>query len=253
MGRVGTWCKHIAVVGLLTASAAGWSQDAPSAAEIIGAVDTNMTSASSQSQMKMIVQTTRRTREFEMKTFSRGQTDSAFEYLSPARDKGTKMLKLGDDLWIYLPSVEREQKISGHMMRQGMMGSDFSYEDLMESRKLLENYDAVVEGTDTVEGHACWKLVLTAKNDTVPYAKRISWIDKEKSITLKQELYALSGMHLKTWSMSDIKRIGERWYPMKMTIQDHLKKGSSTTVVFVDIQFGIDTPDEIFRYSWLSQ
>ena len=64
-----------------------------------------------------------------MKTYARGQDDAAVLYLEPAREKGTKLLRKEDNLWLYMPRAERGQKISGHMLRQGMMGSDMSYED----------------------------------------------------------------------------------------------------------------------------
>jgi outer membrane lipoprotein-sorting protein len=164
------------------------------------------------------------------------------------------MLKLGDELWIYLPSVDRVQKISGHMLRQGMMGSDLSYEDLMASRELRKRYDAKVIGEDTVDGRPCWKLEMKAKDDSVTYPKRITLIDKETHIPLKQELYALSGLLLKTWAMSDVKDFpGGRKFPTKMTVEDHVKKESLTKLEFKEIEFGIEFPKEIFSLRWLER
>ena len=96
-------------------------------------MDKNLTFEARRARMVMTVEG-RRTRSFEMVSYGRGEEDSAMEYVAPARDKNTKMLKLGDELWMYLPGVDRVQKISGHMLRQGMMGSDFSYEDILKHR-----------------------------------------------------------------------------------------------------------------------
>ena len=228
---------------------AGW------AAEIVAKIDANMTGASRRSKSTMTVVNSRgRERSYQMESWGRGEEDSAVVYLAPARDKGTKMLKVGDELWIYLPSLEREQKISGHMMRQGMMGSDFSYEDMMESRELLNQYESTVTGSAEVDGQDCWLIEMTAKNEGVSYPKRTAWIDKSRFIMLKQELFALSGMKLKTWYMSDIQQFDEkRYFPKKMVIEDHLRKGSKTTLVVDELEFDVPLEDEIFSKRWLSR
>lgn len=225
----------------------------PSASELLDRMDKNLTFEARRTRMTMTVEG-RRTRTFEMVSFGRGEEDAAIEYVAPAREKGTKMLKLGDELWIYLPGVDRVQKISGHMLRQGMMGSDVSYEDLMASRELRKRYDAKVTGQDQTDGRPCWKLELIAKDKSVAYPKRISCIDQETFIPLRQELFALSGMLLKTWTMSDVKTFeGGRKYPAKMTIRDHVKKDSVTTIEFKEMEFGIQFPREVFSLRWLER
>jgi outer membrane lipoprotein-sorting protein len=134
------------------------------------------------------------------------------------------------------------------------MGSDVSYEDLMASRELRERYTAKVTGAEKVDGRDCWRLELKAKDDSVSYPKRVSWIDQESYIPLKQELYALSGMLLKTWTMSDVKSFdGGRRFPTKMVVQDHVKKDSVTRIEFTEMEFGIQFPGEVFSLRWLER
>ena len=66
-------------------------------------------------------------------------------------------------MWIYFPSVEKATKIAGHMLRQSMMGSDFSYDDVAENERLQDLYEVGLVGTDTVDGKECYTLELTAK------------------------------------------------------------------------------------------
>jgi outer membrane lipoprotein-sorting protein len=226
---------------------------APSAEQLLDRMDRNLTFEARRTRTVMIVEG-RRTRRYEMVSYGRGEEDAAVEYLSPPRDKGTRMLKLGDELWIYMPSVDRVQKISGHMLRQGMMGSDVSYEDIMASRELRKRYQAQVTGEGVIDNRPCWKLEMKAKDPSVTYPRRVTWIDKATFIPLKQELYALSGMLLKTWSMSDVKEFaGGRRFPTKMTVQDHIKKDSVTRLEFTEIEFGIEFPKEIFSLRWLER
>jgi outer membrane lipoprotein-sorting protein len=225
----------------------------PTAEQLLDAMDRNLTFESRTSRIVMTVEG-RRTRTYELVSFGRGQEDSAVEYLSPARDKGTRMLKLAGELWIYLPSVDKVQKISGHMLRQGMMWSDVSYEDLMTSRELRRAYEAKVTGEDVVDGQPCWKLELVAHDASVSYPKRVTWIDQRSFLPLKQELYALSGMLLKTWTMSDPKVFpGGRLYPTKMVVQDMIRRDSVTRLEFREISFGVKLEAEVFSLRWLER
>ena len=225
----------------------------PSAETLLEAMDRNLTFATRTARATMIVEG-RRTRTYEMISYGRGADDAAIEYLSPPRERGTRMLKLGDELWIYLPSIDRVQKISGHMLRQGMMGSDVSYEDMMAARELRKSYDASIIGEETLDGRAAWKLELQARDVTLSYPRRIAWIDQETFVPLRQELFALSGMLLKTWTMGAVENFeGGRQFPTRMVIEDHVKKGTATRIEFDELRFGVDLEQEVFSLRWLER
>lgn len=229
--------------------------DRPTAEDLLDRIDDQLRYESRTSEVAMEVVNPRRTRTFEMKTWGRGLDQAAIEYLAPAREKGTRMLRRGDELWMYLPRIERVQKISGHMLRQGMMGSDVSYEDMMNNLDWSEQYTAEVAGESEVDGRPCWRVEMTATDDSVTYAKRITCVDKETSIPLQQELYAVSGMLLKTWTMSDIRKheASGRWVAHQMRIEDELQEGTHTTIRLEDVSFGVEVPDEVFSTRWLER
>ena len=110
----------------------------PTGKEILERIDKNMASKSTISTSKMVIHGARQTRTIEAKSWGMGDKKSFTEYLAPAREKGTKMLKLEDKLWIYSPGSDRIIQISGHMLRQSLMGSDLSYEDMMDNAELLK-------------------------------------------------------------------------------------------------------------------
>ena len=244
---------------LLSLPALAVGQDAPkeelpSVEDLLRGIDQNMVFETRTATVTMTVEGKRRTRTFTIQSYGRGVDESAMLYLAPSRDKGTKMLKKGDELWMYLPSVDRTQKISGHMLRQGMMGSDVSYEDMMQSTEMAEMYTASITGQESVDGRPCWVMELVAKDDSVSYPKRISYVDKETLIPLKQELFALSGMLLKSWTMGAIKEFeGGRKFPTKMVITDEVKKDSRTTIEFPEMTFGIELEEEVFSQRWLER
>jgi len=239
------------VLSLLLASVL--ATEFPAAEELLNAMDQNLQFDTRSAVTTMAVVDARRTRSYKIISYGRGQDDAAMEYLEPDREKGTKMLKLGDELWLYMPRAERTQKISGHMMRQGMMGSDMSYEDMMGAAEFASMYTAAVTGEAELDGRPCWTVEATATDESVSYPKRVFWIDQEWRIPLKQELFALSGMLLKTWHMSDPVQLEGQWMPTRMEIVDELKTGSKTVIVIDSVELGVELEDEVFSRRWLER
>lgn len=225
----------------------------PDAEEIIERVDRNMSSENRVFDLTMVIHGKRNSRTITSTSYSVGDEKSYSEYLSPARERGTKMLKLEDQLWIYSPSTDRIIQISGHMLRQSVMGSDLSYEDMMEDRKLTDVYNSLVIGEEEAGGRNCWVLELTAKVDDVAYDKRKMWIDTERFVPMKEELFAKSGQLLKRTTLSDVKQIQGRWFPTTMVYKDMLKNGDGTEFLISNIKFNTEIPDYIFSKAALKQ
>lgn len=225
----------------------------PSAQEIIDKVDRNMSSKSRIFESTMTIHGQRSSRTVTSKSYTVGDKKSFTEYLSPAREQGTKMLKLENQLWIYSPSTDRIIQISGHMLRQSVMGSDLSYEDMMEDRKLTDVYTATVTGTEQVDNRPTWVLELTAKTQDVAYARRKVWIDNERFVPLREELYAKSGQLLKRSTMSDVKKFGTRWFPATIVYKDMLKQGDGTEFKITNIEFDTEIPEFRFTKAALKQ
>ena len=226
---------------------------AQDAAGIIKKVDDNMISKTQITVSDMIIHGKRSDRVVTSKGYSEGHFKSFTEYLAPDREKGTKMLKLENNLWIYSPSTDRTIQLSGHMLRQSVMGSDLSYEDMMEDRKLLDMYNAKVVGEEVIDGIKTWVLQLNAKVDDVSYDSRKIWVDQERYVPLKEELYAKSGQLLKKTIMSNIKKIDGRWYPTTMNYKDMLKDGKGTDFVVKEIQFNPVISEYIFTKASLKK
>jgi outer membrane lipoprotein-sorting protein len=223
------------------------------AVKVLEAVDANMTYKTSITESEMVIYGRRKSRTVVSKSYSEGQHKNFTEYLSPAREEGTKMLKLEDRLWIYSPSTDRIIQLSGHMLRQSLMGSDLSFEDMMEDRELTDLYNAAISGEETVEGRKTWVLTLTAKVDDVSYPTRKLWVDQERNVPLREELFAKSGERLKTIVLSDVQQQGNRWYPMRMNYKDELKNGKGTDFIVKEIVFDQPIDQLVFNKAALKR
>ena len=237
--------KIVLIVFILNISMA--AAQTPSGQWILEKIDQNYFSENKIYVTNMVIHGRRGPgRTIQSKSWIQGNEKSFTEYLSPAREKGTKMLKLEDQLWTYTPSTDRTIQISGHMLRQSVMGSDLSYEDMMEDTELKEVYDAKTTGEDTVINRPCWIVELTAKTSDVAYYSRKIWVDKERFVILRGYLYAKSGKLLKTTEIKSVIRVQGRWVPNVIVFKDALKEGDGTEFIIESVEFDVDIPDYIF-------
>ncbi|MCD4820097.1 MAG: outer membrane lipoprotein-sorting protein [Candidatus Cloacimonetes bacterium] len=218
----------------------------PSGEMLLKKIDENMYSENIISVSTMIIHSRRATKTMKLKSWKNGDNSSFSEYLSPPKNAGTKMLKLDNNLWIYNPQADRTIRISGHMLRQSVMGSDLSYEDMMEEDEISKIYQAEVIGEEVINEADCWILMLTAKVADVNYQTRKIWVDKTKYLALREERFGKSGKLLKTTTIDEVFLVGKRWYPKKIMFKDVLKKGKGTELIIESIEFDANIPASIF-------
>jgi outer membrane lipoprotein-sorting protein len=230
----------ILATGAVSAAAAGLSGE-----EILKRMDANTAYRTIEYDGTLAIYSGDTVRTKEMKATAMGTTRALAEFTNP-EDKGTKFLKIDKNLWIYFPSEQDTVKISGHMLKEGMMGSDVSYQDALESDDLFKKYAVTVSGEETVDGRPCYVLTLSATTRDVQYETRKMWVDEERFVALRQEMYAKSGKLLKVSKVLEVQHIGDRWFPVKEEIADQLKQGSRTQFIMRDIRFDVPVNESMF-------
>ena len=215
------------------------------AEEIIQKRDDNEYIQSSYAEATMVISQGGRRIEKSMLMYSL-EKNGLVEFTNPA-DRGTKYLKRDDNLWMLFPDAEDIVKISGHMLEQGFMGSDFSYQDMMESDKLTELYTFTLLEEDTFNDRPCYVLeAIAVPGQKVSYYRRVSWIDKERFIGLKEELYAESGRLLKTSEVEEIEQIDNRWLPVQMVMENKLRRDTYTRFIINKIELNPELDESMF-------
>ncbi len=177
--------------------------------------------------------------------YARGSDNSFIEFTNQ-EDLGTKYLKLNGNLFMYSPDVEDIIPITGHMLKESMMGSDMSYEDTINNDTLESQYNGVITGEEVIDGKLCWILELTAKRNTVTYPKQRLWVDQAGMNLLKIQRFALSGVLLKEETVIRTQRIGNRDFPVEVLIRDMLRRNSSTRFIMHSIELDIEIPAGTF-------
>ena len=231
---------------VLFATVAGFAfAQTPSAAELLRRVDDNEIYSSIQYDGEMVIEYQNRRYVKALKGWARGNTDSFIEFSNP-EDRGTKYLRTGGRLYVYSPDTEKVMLISGHMLRESMMGSDMSYEDTLDNATLSSRYDPVFAGSETWNGRPAWVLELNAKNRTESYPKRKLWLDQETWDLLHYELFALSGAKLKEYNLIRVESIGGKRFPVESELRDLLRRGSKTTFVMKNVVLDRPIADSVF-------
>ncbi len=215
------------------------------AEDIIQRRDDNEYIHTSRAEATMIISQGGRRIEKTMIMYSL-EKDGLVEFTNPG-DRGTKYLKRDDNLWMFFPDAEDIVKISGHMLEQGFMGSDFSYQDMMESDKLTELYSFTLLEEDTFNDRPCYVLeAIAVPGKKVSYYRRVSWIDKERFVGLKEELYAESGRLLKTSEVQEIEEIEGRWLPVQIIMENKLRKDTYTQFIINEIELNPELDEDLF-------
>ncbi len=235
----------LTLIGFLLLPQPGQTEDAK-VFRLLVAVDNNMWATTKHIDGRLIIDNGRRVRELAMESWMEGVTRSYSVYKSPARERGTKMLKLDRKLWMYTPQTDRKILIAGHMLRQSMMGSDLSYEDMMEDEKLSESYTGTIDGEEELDGVKVLVITLKARRKSKTYQILKIWADPVRTVVLKEEAYAKSGKLLKTIEFKEFRSIGKRLFPKRMIFRDMLKNNTKTTYMFDEIEFGIKIPKKYF-------
>lgn len=244
----------VLIILLLALAPARGAAAAPEGAgAILKKVDENRVSGNKVILSEMTIHGRRLSRTVRARSWISGTEKSFSEYLDPPRERGTKMLKLGEQLWTYYPASDRVILIAGHMLRQSLMGSDLSYEDMLEDPTLHDSQQGAVSGEETLLGRPCWVLDLRALRADAAYPQRRIWVDRERYAVMREERFARSGRLLKTAVVESVRRFGDRWLPDRVRFKDAMKEGEGTVFAILEIQFDAAIPDAVFSKAALKK
>jgi outer membrane lipoprotein-sorting protein len=238
-------CKKFFLAAMMVIIAGNVFSQVPTAAELLRRVDNNEIYNTIEYEGGIIIEYQGRKFIKEMKVWAKGNTDSFIEFTNQ-EDSGTKYLKKGGRLFVYSPDNEKVMLLSGHMLKESMMGSDMSYEDAISNDSLSGRYNPVLAGSEVFNGRDSWVLNLTAQKKTESYPTRKLWIDRQTGDLLHYELYALSGAKLKEYTLLKVETIEGRRFPVEGEMRDLLRKDSKTTFVMKKVVLDRPIADSVF-------
>ncbi len=222
------------------------------AEEIIKTMTETLNPEQSEAVMEMTITTSGgQKRTFVYKAYSKnGGEKSLMKYLEPGRVKNQAILMLNnaDDIWMYFPGSNRVRKLATHAKKQKLEGSDFSYEDLGSSNEFENDYNSNLLGEENKENKLCYKLELTAKeNSEAGYSRLVVWVEKANYVPLVIDYYHEKDPDLleKELVLTEVKTIDGIPTPMKMVMYNKLDN-TKTSMEFKELTYNVDLPDNLF-------
>lgn len=219
--------------------------------EIIKRLEANQAFDTSRIEARLEVSNRFGTTNNDFTAWSRKGGDALLE-INSGPDAGQKVLRKQDNIYLFYPDADDVIWLKGSALRDSLMGSDFSYEDLTDDRTLLDRFTAELKGESTIDGRAVWLLTLTAKKRTETYAKQDLWVDKEFYVTIKSILYSQAGKALREMRAENIRTISGKNMPFTTIMTDLLKKNTSTTMRIIKAEINIPIAEKYFNREELS-
>lgn len=221
---------------------------AQNAAEIIERMDERMRGDSNYAEMTMTIERPRFTRDVSMRSWSLGDDYSLIVITAPARDQGTAFLKRHNEIWNYVPNIDRTIKMPPSMMSQSWMGSDFTNDDLVRESSSVDDYEhRIVDEDAEIDGRSAWVIELIPKPEIpVVWGKVLIWVDKEEFIQLRVENYDQGDDLANHIEFSDLKEFDNRLIASQMILIPADKPNQRTIMNYNELQFEIDIEDSFF-------
>lgn len=232
---------------MIAAMMLGTALQAQDPREIIRKAEDNMRGDASYTELTMTTERPRYTREISMKSWSLGDDYALILITAPARDKGTAFLKRGNEIWNYVPNIDRTVKMPPSMMAQSWMGSDFSNDDLVRGSSTVDDYTHTLLRSETVDGHECYVLELIPKPEApIVFDKVIYWVSKEHYLPVKIENYDEFDELASTMNFKDFREMGGRLIPAVIEMIPASRSGQKTTLTTHKADYNIKLDQGFF-------
>lgn len=223
------------------------SNDQPTAESLIQSAENYLRSNTYYAEMKITSVRPKYERTMTLKSWSKGTKKGVILITSPAKEKGIVFLKLEDQVWNWMPALDRVIKMPPSMMGQSWMGTDFTNDDLIQQSSTIDDYDCKIVGEEKVEGVDCYRLELIPKEDAmVVWGKLEMWIEKGGTYIMKQHFYDEDLDLINTMQGYNVKTFGDKTIPSKMVMIPQDKNGHQTILEYMDMKLGMEIEDEFF-------
>jgi outer membrane lipoprotein-sorting protein len=209
-------------------------------------VDKLYRSTSSRSEVEMRITTPNWERTLGISAWSKGTQKTFILITEPKKEKGTATLRVGAEMWNYLPATDKVIKIPPSMMMGSWMGSDFNNDDLVKESSLLDDYTyRMIALAAPVPGELCVEMI-PKTGAVVVWGKVLLVVREQDYLPLRQEYYDDKGALMRVMTFSAIKTMGGKTIPTVMELVPRNKQGNRTVITYKQIEFDLPLRDDIF-------
>jgi len=252
VSRVGTSVFAVVLVLLGLTSGQTVRGEQIDAKEIINQVDRLMRGDSSIGVAEMSITTKRWKRSKTLEIWSEGTEKALIKIMKPKKEEGVATLKVGSDIWNYLPKIDRTIRIPTSMMMASWMGSHFTNDDLVRESQLIRDYKIELSYQGDREGVEVYEMVLVPLPEAAVVWGKIEYrVRKADLMPLWAKYYGEDGKLRRTMSFSEFKKMGGRLVPALMTLIPEDEPEESTEIRYLELEFDPELPESTFSLSTL--
>ena len=214
--------------------------------EIVKKVDALYRSGSSAGEMEMQIVTPHWERTLRMKIWTQGMNKTFIRILSPAKEKGVATLRIGNEMWNYLPNTSKVIKIPPSMMMSSWMGSDFTNDDLVNEFTLFEDFHYKLITPENNEAGLLYVESIPREGLPIVWGKIVTAVHQDGYMPVWEKYYDEKGNLMRTLYFRDIKAFGSRTIPATMELIPQNKEGQKTVIRYLALEFNKKLDEEIF-------
>lgn len=234
----------------LTAIVLGTALPARDAGRDIDAVlekmDELYRSQSSRSEVVMEIVTPRWERTLEMTVWTEGEEKTFIRIHAPRKEEGVGTLRIGNEMWNYLPKTNKVMKIPPSMMMGSWMGSDFTNDDLVDEFTYLDDYTYDWTTVDSPEEGVLYIELAPKEGVPVVWGSVVMAVRESNLLPEWERYYDEKGRLMRTMTFTDVRRFGGRTLPSTMELIPANKEGHRTTVRYLEAEFNVPLDEDIF-------
>ena len=235
---------------LPTVAAAG-QPEAPNVDRLLERLDELYRSKSSIARIEIQVTTPRSTRSLRLKAWTRGEDRALIVIEAPPREEGTATLRVGPNLWNYLPRIARTIRVPPSMMLGSWMGTDFTNDDLVKESSLRKDFNSRIERrSDSPPG---WWIRLDVKPGIVGRWARIDTLVADDDLPVEERHFDRKDRLARIMVFDEIKVLGGRRLPAHVTLTPTDVEGQRTEMRYLEAEFDVLIPDDMFSLSRLER
>lgn len=224
----------------------------PDVAHLLRRFDDMYESSGTFSRIEIAIMTPRKTRTLRLRAWTKGEDRAVIVIDAPPRDAGTATLKVGNNLWNYLPKISRTIRVPPSMMMGSWMGSDLTNDDIVRDSSYEEDYESELVGRS--EDPPGWKVRLDALPDAVGLWNRVEVVFSfDDELPVMAQFFDRKDRLSRTMRFADVKDIGGRRVPTFMTIVPEREEGRRTEFRYLHVEFGVELEDDMFSLSRLER
>jgi outer membrane lipoprotein-sorting protein len=232
---------------LLGVTSGSATVDDQRAREIVDRVDRLLRGESSVGTVTMEISTVNWQRTLSMQIWSLGTEHALIRVNKPEKEAGTATLKVGNNIWHYLPKVNRTIKIPTSMMVASWMGSHFTNDDLVKDSRLIRDYFIAISFEGERDGTQVYEFILMPKPEAaVVWGKIVLQVRQADLMPMWQQFYDEDGKLVREMVLSDYKVMGGRLVPTRMVVRPADKPGEQTMITYDDLTFDVAISEDTF-------